>query len=146
MSHFSWQLATCFQERVFLSAEQPSLRCSPRTHGQEDGAGDAVRLVSLICHLSCPLVPPLCHVPTTVAGRMSFQAKHIHVLAAGLLSCKQMLARACSAHGEPAVGCGAQGLCSSERREKKLRALISATSLPHHQHKLPKLSESLIKL
>lgn len=98
MSHFSWQLATCFQERVFLSAEQLSLRCSPRTHGQEDGAGDAVRLVSLICHLSCPLVPPLCQVPTTVAARMSFQAKHIHVLAAGLLSCKQMLARACSAH------------------------------------------------
>lgn len=55
MSHFSWLLATGFQERVFLSAEQFSLWCSPRTHGQKDGAGDAVRLVSP----DLPLPPPM---------------------------------------------------------------------------------------
>lgn len=132
MSHFFWLLATCFQEGAFLSAEQLRLWCFPRTHGQEDGAGDAVRLVSpdVLLPPPWPLMPPLCHVPAIVAVRPTCQAKLGDVLAAGLLSCKQMLARACSAyahswlwresllHGEPAVGCGVPGLCSSrEERE-----------------------------
>lgn len=122
MSHFSWLLATCFTERVFLSAEQLSPWCSPRTHGQDDGAGAAVKLVS----------PRAIRATTVPRARRSgskddFPGKTgrcvgswFIVLQAdvgkGLLCICPQLAVESLLHGELAMGCGA---VLPERRGKE---------------------------
>lgn len=148
MSHFSWLLATCFQERVFLSAEQLSLWCSPRTHGQDDGAGAAVRLVSPHLPLPPPRaisatpVPHTCHSGSEddIPGKTGRCAGIWFVVlqadvGKGLLCIRPQLAVESLLHGEPAVRCGAL-LFQREEGRRSPRAVIlgyqtaAAQSLP----------------
>lgn len=134
MSHFFWLPATCFQESV-----SKCCRAQPMVFTQDTWAGrwgwgctQTCEPRSAIVTPPRSLMPPLCHTSAIVAARLTCQAKLGHVLAAGFLSCKQMLARACCAmptawpqlavesllHGEPVWGVGLKGSALPERRGK----------------------------